>query len=101
MSTTSVWTLFLVVGLGTFLLRLSFLGTVRGAMPPLLKRALRLVPAAVLTALVVPAAVPASMTTAADLAAPVALAASAVTARLSRSVLLTLAVGMIVLWVLG
>ena len=53
-----LWGLFLVVGLGTFALRLSFVelyGNLR--VPPLVSRALAYVPASVLAALVLPAVV--------------------------------------------
>ena len=54
-----VWTVIVAGGVGTFLLRLSFLALFErvGAVPPRLEYALRFVPAAVLAALVVPAVV--------------------------------------------
>ncbi|MGJ7514386.1 AzlD domain-containing protein [Pseudomonas baetica] len=58
MSDLALWGLFLVIGLGTFALRLSFVelyGRLR--IPPLLSRALMYVPASVLAALVLPAVV--------------------------------------------
>ena len=55
----TIWTVILLAGVGSFLLRLSFLALVRGdQVPDLAQRALRLVPAAVLAALVVPAVTP-------------------------------------------
>ncbi|HEF4760200.1 TPA: AzlD domain-containing protein [Pseudomonas putida] len=58
MSDLALWGMFLVIGLGTFALRLSFVelyGRLR--VPPLLSRALMYVPASVLAALVLPAVV--------------------------------------------
>jgi branched-subunit amino acid transport protein len=58
MSDWSLWGMFLVIGLGTFAMRLSFVelyGRLR--IPPLLSRALVYVPASVLAALVLPAVV--------------------------------------------
>jgi len=55
-SSTAVWTTMVVIGLGTFLLRLSFIGLLgHGRLPEGLRRALRYVPPAVLSALVLPA----------------------------------------------
>ena len=56
LSTATVWVIIVVVGVGTWLIRLSFLallGRVR-EIPLVMSRVLRLVPAAVLSALVVP-----------------------------------------------
>ena len=56
MSATSIWLLFIAIGLGTFLLRFLFIylfGKIE--MPDWLRRALRFVPAAALAALVFPA----------------------------------------------
>jgi len=54
-----VWTVIVAGGVGTFLLRLSFLALFErvGTVPPRLEYALRFVPAAVLAALVVPSVV--------------------------------------------
>lgn len=54
-----VWTIIVVGGVGTYLLRLSFLALFEriGSVPPRLEYALRFVPAAVLAALVAPAVV--------------------------------------------
>jgi branched-subunit amino acid transport protein len=85
------------------LLRLSFIETWQWlSVPPILDRALRYVPAAVMAALVVPALVrpegvvdlsPENLRLMAGILA-------AVVAWYSRNVLLTLAVGMAALWVL-
>jgi branched-subunit amino acid transport protein len=103
MSATSVWLLFLAIGLGTFSLRFSFIylfGKIQ--MPDWLRRALRFVPAAVLAALVFPA-----------LTHPVghldlslhnfrllAGLGGALVAWRTRNVLITIAVGMALLWIL-
>lgn len=58
MSDWSLWGMFLVIGLGTFAMRLSFVELYgRPRIPPLLSRALVYVPASVLAALVLPAVV--------------------------------------------
>jgi branched-subunit amino acid transport protein len=55
MSTTTLWFTILGAGVVTFALRLSFIVLLgRIEIPPFLERALRFVPAAVLTAVVVP-----------------------------------------------
>ncbi|WP_440997170.1 AzlD domain-containing protein [Arhodomonas sp. SL1] len=55
MSDAVIWTIIFAAGLGTFALRLSFIQAVgRRGMPEWLRRPLRYVPAAVLSALVVP-----------------------------------------------
>ncbi len=101
--TLTLWVVIVAVGLLNYLSRLSFIALfARLEMPPLMARALRYVPAAMLTAIVVPAVV---------FAAPgvldpgsgnprliAALVASAVAWRW-RSVTATMAAGMIALWV--
>ena len=58
MSTSTVWLVILAMGLVTYALRLSFIAlSGRLTMPPFIQRALRFVPAAVLSAIVVPALV--------------------------------------------
>jgi len=56
---TAVWAAIATIGLGTFLIRFSFLYLFEylESVPPSLERALRFVPAAVLAALVLPAVV--------------------------------------------
>lgn len=94
-----LWTMILVLGLGTYALRASFImyfGT--RAVPPLAERVLRLVPAAVLAALVAPAVF--SVQAGPD---PLRLAAGAVAALVAwrtRSVGWTVLAGMGVLWIL-
>lgn len=103
MSAFWVWSLFVALGLGTFLLRLSFIylfGKVE--MPDWLRRALRFVPASVLAALVFPAlAYPAGML---DLSlGNVRLLAGlggALAAWKTKNVLWTISVGMVLFWIL-
>ena len=104
MSATSTWLLFLAIGLGTFLLRFLFIylfGKIE--MPDWLRRALRFVPAAALAALVFPALThPAghlnlSLTNFRLLAG----LGGAIVAWRTRSVLLTILIGLALLWVLN
>lgn len=56
MSTLEIWTIILLLGVGTFVLRFSFLGMIGGRpMPAWVLRHLRYTPVAVLPALVAPA----------------------------------------------
>jgi len=100
-----VWLVILAAGLGTFALRLSFLALLGGREPPpALAGALRFVPAAVLSALVVPAVVSLGLDPAPavvyDPRKVVAAAVAAVVAWRTGSVLATIAVGMGTLWAL-
>ena len=103
MSTLSIWLLFIAIGLGTFLLRFLFIylfGKIE--MPDWLRRALRFVPAAALAALVFPALThPAGQL---DLSPHnyrlLAGLGGALVAWKSRNVLLTILVGMALLWIL-
>jgi branched-subunit amino acid transport protein len=103
MSTTSIWLLFVVIGLGTFLLRFLFIYLFgKMAMPDWLARALRFVPAAALAALVFPALT--HPTGHLDLSLHnfrlLAGLGGAIVAWKTRNVLLTILVGMVLLWVL-
>jgi len=103
MSPSTIWILIILAGLGTFLLRLSFLGLVAGEVSPLVRRALRLVPAAALTALVIPALVPPAGSPATGLADWFRLIAAVVAvlvARRTGSMFLTILAGMAVVWLL-
>lgn len=103
MSAASIWLLFLAVGLGTFTLRFLFIylfGKIE--MPDWLSRALRFVPAAALAALVFPALThPAGHL---DLSMQnfrlLAGLGGALVAWRTRNVLLTILVGMALLWIL-
>ncbi|MFN8414666.1 MAG: AzlD domain-containing protein [Anaerolineales bacterium] len=103
MNSFALWSLFAAIGLGTFLLRFVFIylfGKI--AMPDWLSRALRFVPAAALAALVFPALThPAghfdfSLHNFRMLAG----LGGALVAWKTRNVLLTILVGMILLWLL-
>ncbi len=103
MSALSIWLLFLAVGLGTFTLRFLFIylfGKIE--MPDWLRRALRFVPAAALAALVFPALT--HPTGHLDLSLQnfrlLAGLGGAVVAWRTRNVLLTILVGMALLWIL-
>jgi branched-subunit amino acid transport protein len=100
-ATLKIWAIIVVVGALNYLSRLSFIALfARRTMPPLAVRALRYVPAAMLTALILPMIV--GTTTAAvhvDARMPAALAAAAVAFR-TRSTLWTLVTGMGALWLL-
>jgi branched-subunit amino acid transport protein len=102
-STLKIWAVIVLVGVLNYASRLSFIAFfARRAMPPLLARALRYVPAAMLTALIVPMVVePAGLAT--DFATPrvAAAIATGVTAWFTRSTLVTLGVGMGTLWLLA
>lgn len=98
----TLWIVILAVGAVNYVSRLSFIEYfARRSMPPLLARALKFVPAAMLMALVVPmivetkAGVP-------ELASPKVLAAivAGVVAFATRNTLLTIGVGMVALWLL-
>ncbi|WP_413704828.1 AzlD domain-containing protein [Pseudomonas sp. Pseusp16] len=103
MSELSQWGLFLLIGAGTFAIRLSFIelyGSLR--IPSLLRRALLYVPASVLAALVLPAVVYPDRQAAFDWSnpqIPAAILAGLVAWR-TKSTLLTLVVGLGALWAL-
>ncbi len=105
MTTTNpalIWAMIAIAGAGTFLLRFSFLGLLGrgGDVPAAATRALRLVPAAVLAAIVAPAV--AGRGADVDLATArfVAAAIAAGVAWRWQNVGLTLASGMVALWLL-
>jgi branched-subunit amino acid transport protein len=102
-ATLKLWAVIVVVGVLNYLSRLSFIAIfAQRALPPLLARALKFVPAAMLTALIVPMIVtgpetiPATWT---DPKVPAAMLAGVV-AFLTRSSLKALGVGMAALWLL-
>jgi branched-subunit amino acid transport protein len=103
MSSTSKWLLFVIIGLGTFLLRFLFIylfGKIE--MPDWLRRALRFVPAAALAALVFPALTHPMGTLDLSLQNFRLLAGlgGAIVAWKTRNVLLTILIGMMLLWIL-
>ncbi|MNN32655.1 Branched-chain amino acid transport protein (AzlD) [compost metagenome] len=101
MSDWSLWVMFLAVGIGTFVMRLSFVELYgRWRIPTLLSRALVYVPASVLAALVLPAVV--YLHGQGEFAfdnpqIPAAIIAAWIAWK-TRSTVLTLAVGMAALW---
>lgn len=101
MSDLALWGVFLAVGIGTFIMRVSFFELYgRWRMPTLLSRALVYVPASVLAALVLPAVVyPGGQSGFVfdNPQIPAAIIAAWVAWR-TRSTVLTLASGMAVLW---
>jgi branched-subunit amino acid transport protein len=103
MSDFSMWMVFVAVGVGTFLIRLSFIelyGKLR--IPTLLSQALVYVPASVLAALVLPAIVFSNGTNTlalTDARLPAAVVAVLV-AWFSKNTILTLIAGMGSLWIL-
>ncbi|MOA25820.1 Branched-chain amino acid transport protein (AzlD) [compost metagenome] len=97
----SLWGLFLAVGVGTFVLRLSFIELYgRLSIPPVLQRALVYVPASVLAALVLPAVTLSHEGGEFSLYNPrfYAAAVAALVAWTSRSTILTLVAGMGAVW---
>lgn len=103
MSTTTTWLIIVGLACGTYLLRLSFIQAWQWiAVPPGLARALRYVPPAVFAALVLPALTVSGGAIDVSPANPrlVAGVLAAAVAWYSRSVILTLAVGMGTLWLL-
>lgn len=101
MSDWSLWVMFLAIGIGTFVMRLSFVELYgRWRIPVLLSRALVYVPASVLAALVLPAVVYPhghGEFTFDNPQIPAAIIAAWIAWK-TRSTVLTLAVGMAVLW---
>jgi branched-subunit amino acid transport protein len=103
MSATSIWLLFIAIGLGTFTLRFLFIylfGKIE--MPDWLRRALRFVPAAALAALVFPALThpTGQMNLSLQNFRLLAGLGGALVAWKTRNVLLTILVGMALLWAL-
>ena len=101
-SPSAWWTVILVVGALNYLSRLSFIALfARVDMPPRVARALRFVPAAMLTAIVVPAVVfTAPATLSLSFANPKLVAAliALVVAWRTKNASITIVVGMAALW---
>ena len=98
-----LWTVILVVGALNYASRLSFIAFfAQRSMPPLLARALKYVPAAMLTALVVPMLVAPTSLAAAPAINPriVAAVVAAVVAFITRGSLQSIGAGMGTLWLL-
>ncbi len=103
MSGTALWLTMLAMGLITFALRVSFIAfSDRLRLPPLVQRALRFVPVAVLPAIVVPALVFREEGLELTLSNEKLLAGlvAAVVAWYTNSIIWTLLAGMITLWAL-
>lgn len=100
MSPPRLWAIFVAMGVVTLALRASFLVLQdRVALPPGLRRALTYVPPAILAAIVAPALLASGPTSIGpvDARLPAAVLATIVAWR-TRSVLATLTVGMVALW---
>ncbi|MDO5706969.1 MAG: AzlD domain-containing protein [Paracoccus sp. (in: a-proteobacteria)] len=95
MSDLTIWTVIAVTGIGTFLLRFSFLGAVgRHSLPPVVLRLLRYTPVAVLPALVAPLVVwPAATGENTDPARLIAAVATVAVGMLTRNVLAAILAG--------
>lgn len=103
MNTFTIWPFFVLLAIGTFALRLSFIylfGKVN--MPDWLRRALRFVPASVLAALVFPALTYPNgrLDLSLDNVRLLAGIGGALVAWRTKNVLITILVGMILLWIL-
>lgn len=95
------WLMFLCIGVFTYAIRLSFIGLLgTKEMPALLLKALRFVPIAVLPAIILPQLFLRGNTLDFSLANPrwIAGILAAIVAWRTRNVLLTIVVGMAVLW---
>jgi len=100
MDNTTIWITIIALGIGTFLIRFSFLGLLGGKdLPDWLTRHLRYVPVAVLPGLVAPLVVwPAATGGEADLARSLAALTALAIGALTRSVLGAIFGGMAVLY---
>src|SRR5689334_24909352 len=99
----ALWLMMLVIGAVTYAIRLSCIGLLgQKEMPPLLLKALRFVPITVLPAIILPELFLRNNTLALSIQNPRWLAGilAALVAWRTRNVLLTIAVGMVALWVL-
>ena len=100
-SSLTLWAVIVIVGVLNYLSRLSFIAIfARRSMPPMLARALKYVPAAMLTALVLPMVV--SAPSLPSLVSPRVIAAllAGVVGFVTRNTLATVAAGMATLWLL-
>ncbi|MFT4793786.1 MAG: branched-subunit amino acid transport protein [Paracoccaceae bacterium] len=99
-SDTTLWVVILSLGLGTFLIRFSFLGLVGGrALPPLAMKLLRYVPVTVIPALVTPMVVwPKATGGETDPMRMIAAAVALVVGATTKNALAAIFAGMAVLW---
>lgn len=102
--TLTLWLVILAAGVGTFLIRFSFIGLfgLLDNVPEVVERALRFVPAAVLAALVAPQLVLADGSVALSPANPRLLAGvvAVLVAWRTENIAATLGAGMVALWLL-
>jgi len=99
----NVWLIMIALGLGTFIIRFSFIALFgKREVPPLLQRGLRLVPASVLFALVVPQILTRDNAVDLSLSNPrlIAGVVAGMVAWRTKNVVLTILSGMIVLWLM-
>ena len=99
----TIWLIMIALAIGTFLIRVSFIMLLSNRnVPPQILRALRFVPASVLSALVIPQILTRNHSISISLANPQMVAGiiAAVVAWRTSNVLYTILSGMIVLWVL-
>ena len=98
-----IWLIMIALGVGTFLIRISFIALFGSReIPPLLQRALRFVPASVLSALVVPQILTRNNALDFSLSNPQLIAGvvAGLVAWRTKNVLYTIMSGMIILWLL-
>ena len=101
MSALGIWLMFVIIGVLTFLIRFSSIGLLGHAeLPPLVRRALRYVPPAVLSAIFVPELVITNGNLNLSPANPRLIAGilAILVAWKTRNMLITIAVGMAALW---
>ncbi len=99
----TIWLIMLGLAVGTFLIRISFILVLgRRQVPPLLSRALRFIPASILSALVVPQILTRNNALQISLSNPQLIAGiiAGLVAWRTKNVLFTILTGMIVLWAL-
>jgi branched-subunit amino acid transport protein len=102
-ATLKLWIVIVAVGALNYFSRLSFIAFfARRSMPPTLARALRYVPVAMLTALIIPMVLPGPPIVVPDVPTPKILAAlvAGVVAWFTHSTPKTLVAGMLALWLL-
>ena len=101
-STGEIWTIILVLGLGTYLIRFSFLGLIGARpMPPLVLKLLRYTPVAVLPGMVAPLVLwPAATGGEPDLARAVAALAAFAVGLATRSTIWSMLGGAVALYTL-
>lgn len=99
----NLWLIIISIGILTYVIRLSFISLLQNvALPPLLSRAFRFVPVAVLSAIIAPQLFLRGATFDMSLANPrwIAGLIAVGIAWYTKNVLLTIVAGMIILWIL-